>query len=128
MDSLVRVWYFGLTTLCTIGFGDYAPKSVEEKILISLILNFGVACFSFIMGNFIQILMARNKMEDVGENRDLSKWIALLTKYNQSNPLPKKLIQKIEDFFDYYWKNNPLLAFKNEEDMRFMKELPESTI
>lgn len=43
---------------------------------------FAVAIFSIIMGNFIEILMARNNLEASGNHKDLSKWIALLTKFN----------------------------------------------
>lgn len=49
-DMLVRVWYFAITTLSTIGYGDYHPVSTEERMMASLILMFGVAIFSFIMG------------------------------------------------------------------------------
>ncbi len=27
-DKLIKVWYFAITTLSTIGFGDYSPVSV----------------------------------------------------------------------------------------------------
>jgi len=60
----------------------------------------------------------------VGHHKDLSKWIALLSRFNNGNPLNKELITKIEDFFDYYWENNRLSAIRTEADMRFMDELP----
>lgn len=37
------------------------------------------------------------------------------------------MIVKIEDFFDYYWDKNPLMASKSDEDLRFINELPNST-
>ena len=63
-----------------------------------------------------------------GEGKDLSKWIALLTKFNDQQPLAKNLIVKIEDYFEYYWNNNPLIAFKKESDQRFLDELPVTTV
>ena len=45
------------TTLSTVGFGDYNPKSEVERVIMTFILLIGVACFSWIMGQFIQILM-----------------------------------------------------------------------
>jgi len=44
----------------------------------------------------------------------------MLTKFNHATPLSKDLITEIEGFFEYYWHNNPLLAFKSENDMRFI--------
>jgi hypothetical protein len=46
---MVKVFYFAITTLSTIGYGDFHPVSVLEKVIISPILLFGVAIFSFIM-------------------------------------------------------------------------------
>ena len=56
-DKLIKVWYYAITTLSTIGYGDFHPVSVSERSLAAFILLFGVAVFSFIMGQFIEILM-----------------------------------------------------------------------
>jgi hypothetical protein len=48
--------YYAFTSLSTVGFGDYNPRSDFERIFIALMLLFGVAIFSYIMGNFIEIL------------------------------------------------------------------------
>jgi hypothetical protein len=53
----VKVFYFAITTLSTIGFGDFHPVSVLERVVAAPILLIGVAVFSFIMGQFIEILM-----------------------------------------------------------------------
>lgn len=82
--SLVKMWYYGITTLSTIGFGDFSPKSTLEKFLISIVMMFGVSIFSYIMGNFIEILINYKKLDNIGDPRELSKWISLLTKYNES--------------------------------------------
>jgi hypothetical protein len=76
------------------------------------------------MGQFIEILMNYKSLWKVGHHKDLSKWIALLSRFNNGNPLNKELITKIEDFFDYYWQNNRMSAIENEMDQRFMDELP----
>ena len=48
--------YFAFTTLSTVGFGDFNPKSDFERLICVIILVFGVAIFSYIMGNFVEIL------------------------------------------------------------------------
>lgn len=90
----------------------------------SFVLLIGVAVFSLVMGQFMDILMNYKKLGAVGNGKDLSKWIALLSRFNNGNPINKELIGKIEDFFDYYWNNNRLAAMKTETDLRFMSELP----
>ena len=122
--TLVKVWYFSLTTLSTIGYGDYSPQSTDERLISVLILLLGVMMFSFIMSQFIEILMNYQSLWQVGNHRDLSKWISLLSRFNQGHPLGKNLVTRIEDFFDYYWQNNRLSCFSTNEDIRFMDELP----
>lgn len=56
MFSLLTVIYFSFTSLSTVGFGDYRPESDAERLLFVAVLMFGVAIFSYIMGNFIEIL------------------------------------------------------------------------
>lgn len=48
--------YFSFTSLSTVGFGDYHPRSNIERMMGAFILLSGVATFSYIMGNFIDIL------------------------------------------------------------------------
>tara|TARA_B110001450_G_C17380459_1_gene383465 strand:- start:452 stop:586 length:135 start_codon:yes stop_codon:yes gene_type:complete len=42
--------YFTFTSLSTVGFGDLNPRSNSERILTAVILLFGVAIFSYILG------------------------------------------------------------------------------
>jgi len=121
------VIYYAFTTLSTVGFGDFHPKSDIERIAASFILVIGVAVFSFIMGNFIAILM--NYREVTAENEkqeDLTKWLGLLARFNKGKPLRKELVAKIESHFEYSWSHDKNYAIKGEEDLRFMQELPKS--
>ena len=54
--NCLSVTYFSLTTLSTIGFGDYNPKSNVERFIIAFVLLFGVMVFSLIMGVFMEII------------------------------------------------------------------------
>ena len=52
------------------------------KIML-IILNFGVAIFAFLMSQFLEILLARSKLDcSTNQSKDLTKWISLLRKYN----------------------------------------------
>lgn len=77
--SMIIVVYFAFTTLSTIGFGDYHAISTHERIICSLILLFGVAMFSFIMGNFIEILMSfKHVTAENEESENLTKFLIKL--------------------------------------------------
>ena len=49
-EKFVKIWYYAITTLSTIGYGDMSPVSPEEQLGACFVLLCGVAVFSFVMG------------------------------------------------------------------------------
>jgi hypothetical protein len=43
--------YYTLTTLTTVGFGDYYPVTNQDRIFASILMFCGVIAFSFMQGN-----------------------------------------------------------------------------
>lgn len=68
-ERFITSCYFIITTLAVIGYGDIYPKTNIEKIFDMLIMILGVAFFSYIMGNFINIV---HGFDDLTEERDES--------------------------------------------------------
>ena len=67
--------YFSFTSLSTVGFGDYHPRSNPERLITAMILLFGVAVFSYILGIFCEILADLQKLnEELDEGDELSKF------------------------------------------------------
>jgi potassium voltage-gated channel Eag-related subfamily H protein 8 len=56
MQKLVIICYYAITTLSTVGYGDLFPISNYEKIIGIIYMFGGVGFFSWIMGNFIEII------------------------------------------------------------------------
>lgn len=80
--------YYAFTSLSTVGFGDYNPRSDAERLFIAMVLLFGVLTFSYVMGNFIEIMDSIQKQGatfDDGDN--LSKFFGLLHNFNQGNSI-----------------------------------------
>jgi len=83
--KLIISCYFALTTLSTVGYGDYYPVSNIERIIAVLIMLGGVAFFSYIMGNFIEIISNyEKKMGVVDKSGDLHNWLLLLTRFTNN--------------------------------------------
>lgn len=55
-QKLLQSFYFALTTLSTVGFGDFYPKSDLERILGAFVILFGVALFSIIISEFLDMV------------------------------------------------------------------------
>lgn len=63
-NKLVLCLYFMLTTLSTVGYGDYFPRTVAEKLLGSLVMIIGSSIFSMVMSDFIKVVMNDFFMHD----------------------------------------------------------------
>ena len=122
---LIVSCYFALTTLSTVGYGDYHPISNLERILAVIIMLGGVAFFSYIMGNFIEIITNYNeKMGIIDRGTDLHNWMTLLTRFTNNKPLPRSLITQIDQHFAYFWANDRLASISKDDE--FLHALPRS--
>lgn len=99
--------YWAFTTLSTVGFGDYYPTSNSERLLCAFLLLFGVTIFSFIMGNYMQILDSlRSLGKDYEDGDNLSKWLGLIKRFNNGRETSNQYKDIIEHFFNYRWQND----------------------
>ena len=93
MYQLLVSCYFALTTLSTVGYGDYFPISSEERIFAVIIMLGGVAFFSYIMGSFIEIISNyEQKMGNIDYSSNLHEWIHQLTRFTPNHTVPRKLV------------------------------------
>jgi hypothetical protein len=119
--QFVRFVYFALTSLSTIGYGDFCPKAVSEKLLVSGVLLVLVSVYSYNMSALMGVLadyrtIACNR--EAENQKDLVKWLGLLTYINGGVPIKRGLQDKIEDFFQYYWAKDRMRALKSERDKK----------
>lgn len=125
----IIVVYYAFTSLSTVGFGDYYPKSDFERILCAIILLFGVAIFSYIMGNFINILDQYNNLNsDLDEGDELARFFGLIRRFNENVPLKISLKEQIERHFDYKWINDKNQAIDDEHEREMLEQLPVEVI
>ena len=121
--KLIVSCYFALTTLSTVGYGDYYPVSNIERVVTVCVMLMGVAFFSFIMGSFIEIISSYDKkMGVVDKSGDLHNWLSLLTRFNNSSLTPKPVSKEIESNFVYFWENDRLSCLTQDE--QYLEALP----
>ena len=101
LDSLdsqsIVVMYWAFTTLSTVGFGDYNPRSDAERLMCAFFMLFGVAIFSYIMGIFIEILdQFRTVNADLDDGDRLTHFFGLLKFYNGNRPVNHGFRHKLE--------------------------------
>lgn len=110
--------YFAFTSLTTIGFGDFHPRSDYERMMGSTILLLGVSMFSYIMSKFIQMMDQINETnKEMDETVDLSNFFITLKYFNQNKDLPQEFTTKLQNYFLYRWNNDRNMAIKEDEDL-----------
>jgi len=123
--DMITVLYFSITTLSTVGYGDISAQSNIEKLVAVAVMFAGVGFFSYIMGEFIQIIQTFNsdfKSQDC--TFELNNWMKLLTRFRNNQPLPDNLMKQIHQHFKYFWANNRILQVN--KDNEFISALPRS--
>lgn len=54
--KVIVSWYYSMTTLTTVGYGDYYPISNTEIFMAVVYMLCGVVFFSYIMSSVIEII------------------------------------------------------------------------
>lgn len=124
-ENLIIVVYYLFTTLSTVGFGDYNPKSEIERVIVTFILIIGVATFSWIMSQFIDTLQSVQNVTATNEDSErLAQFLLVLKNFNNNKPLPTDISREIEQYFTYYWANDKNYVVQAESDQDILRELP----
>lgn len=111
-ENVVILTYFAFTSLSTVGFGDYAPIGNVERAVGAFVLLGGVAIFSYIMGNFIDILDRFKKFhEELDEGDELTKFFGTMQKFNLGEEFNPEVKHQIEQYFDYRWASDKNIPF-----------------
>lgn len=113
--------YYALTMLSTVGYGDYYPISNLEMQMTVILMLAGVAFFSFIMGNFMDIIAEYDEKMGIPDLMPaLNTWLVSLERYN-GKPMKISLLDDISKNQQYFWNNDRRQSVK--ADAKF-EQLP----
>jgi hypothetical protein len=65
VELYITAFYFTVTTLVTVGYGDITAYSVEEKLLCIILMLIGVISFSFATGALASIITSHDSREAI---------------------------------------------------------------
>ena len=123
-QNLVVSIYFAFTSLSTVGFGDYVPCSNIERFIGAFILLFGVSIFSYIMGNFIEIIGVMGEINgSFNDGDNLTRFFGLIKRFNNDRDINRDLMLRIEDYFEYKWEEDVNLAIITDDDFSLLNQL-----
>ncbi len=122
-EVVIRCMYFILTTITTVGYGDFVPWSNAERIYMLLVELFGVAFFSYCMGNFTEIISSYyTKLGGSDKSAELQTWLTLLGRFNNRKPVDPVMTAQIESRFEYFWSHDRLESIT--PDVPYLKAIP----
>ncbi|HPS87153.1 MAG TPA: cyclic nucleotide-binding domain-containing protein [Spirochaetota bacterium] len=115
-DQYIRALYWSVTTVATIGYGDYYPDHDSNlQIIFTIVVQvFGVGMYGYIIGN-VSGLIANL---DVAR-ADFIKKIESVRIYLNNKKIPKDLQEKILSYYHYLWDKK-----KNVTDENPLSDLP----
>ncbi|MEK6797258.1 MAG: ion transporter [Spirochaetota bacterium] len=116
VDQYIRALYWCITTVATIGYGDYYPNHEKNAEIIYTIIAqiFGVGMYGYIIGN-VSGLIANL---DVAKANYLKK-MEEVNDYMRTKMLPPALQHKVQNYYQYLW-----VTQKNVATTSVLDELP----
>ena len=98
----LRSSYFMLTTITTIGYGDFLPKNIYEMAFISITMLFGVTVFGYILGSFNSAITFFTDISSEDSIGRLNSWLDSIE--NANGKMKKRMRKQVVDHFSYYFK------------------------
>lgn len=78
-DLYVLAFYFIVTTVTTVGYGDYSPKNYYERTYCMMLMIIGVSCFTFVSGALSSLMSNYDQRQ-----AELSEKVLMLNKMRQA--------------------------------------------
>ena len=112
-DRYITSFYWSITTFCTVGYGDFSPVNLEEKIAGSFFMLLNIVIAAWIIGSITLLIVKQDGK--TGEYRDS---LEALHQYGEMHDFDQPFLDKL--------KEQLRLEFNNREiaDEQVLKHFP----
>ena len=121
----MNAFYFILTTITTVGYGDITGNTTNEYIFSMAVEFIGLTFFSFLTGTISVMFSGDQSFESLINARmeELDLWLLRLENCNSEEKIPNKLYHSIKEFIQdaFVYDFNLII-----EEFNFYNELPAS--
>lgn len=99
-DQYLRSLYWVITTVATIGYGDYGPdhESNREIVYTIVVELFGVGMFSYVIAN-VSSLMTNLDVARSAHRQRLEE----VNAYMRAQRIPADMQTRVRDYYSYLW-------------------------
>lgn len=115
-DTYIKAYYWTITTVTTIGYGDISPAGMGNLAIIYTIIIeiIGAGMYGFIIGNIANLIANIDVAKS--QYREKMEKISTFLKYRN---VPVPLQKRINDYYDYLWENR-----RGYDESAVMEDLP----
>ena len=125
MEIYINAFYFILTTITTVGYGDISGSTTAEYLFSMCVEFIGLTFFSFLTGTISVMFSGDQSFESLINARmeELDLWLLRLENCNKEEKIPNKLYHSIKEFIQdaFVYDFNLII-----EEFSFYNELPAS--
>lgn len=107
LERPLESWYFAITTLATIGYGDLVPGNAAGRLFVVIMIIGGLGVFTVIIGQYnalINEVHAWRRNDNAVD--ELSHWV--LQCEVAIKRIPERLKTRISAFYEHYWQSDRL--------------------
>ena len=107
LERPLESWYFAITTLSTVGYGDLVPANAPGRLFVIVMIIIGLGVFTVIIGQYnalINEIHAWRRNDNAVD--ELGQWV--LQCEIGIKRIPERLKDRISAFYEHYWKSDRL--------------------
>lgn len=115
-ETYLRAVYWTVTTMTTIGYGDYSPsKDNNGQIIFTILAQIGgVSFYGYIVGNIPVLIANRDAARAAFDSRN-----EIIGEFMRIKQLPMAMQDRVRDYYQYLWESR-----KNVSDTEVLGTLP----
>jgi len=115
-EIYLRAVYWTVTTMTTIGYGDYSPSKDNNKQMIFTIIAqiTGVSFYGFVVGNIPVLIANANAARAAFDNNN-----EIIGEFMRVKQLPVEMQDRVRDYYQYLWESR-----KGVSDAQVLGSLP----
>ncbi|CAD8197386.1 unnamed protein product [Paramecium pentaurelia] len=117
ITSYITSFYWSVITMTTIGYGDFAPSNLNERVLVIFVAITSCCTFGYFVSSVGQIINSIQKKEQK-IRLDLND----LKKYLRIRGFNQQLQIKVRRYFEYLW--NDCMRQDQIDMMKLQQQLP----